>query len=69
MPHRTISKVIHLIPDFAADHPYNMQLISALRASGVHLKTIRTKSFLKSVFKFPAPYTAYSLAAFFHKNR
>ena len=52
MSSNTALKVIHLLPDFAAAHQYTVQLVNALRSYGVHLKTVRTKSFLKSVLEF-----------------
>ena len=52
MPSSLIPKVIHLTPDFAATHPYNLQLSQNLRALGVHLKTVKAKIFLKEVLDF-----------------
>lgn len=45
-------KVIHLTPDFAAEHPYNLQLAKHLRELGVNLQMVREKNFLKSVLKW-----------------
>lgn len=47
-----IPKVVHLTPDFATEHPYNLQLIESLRALGAHIKMIRAKDFLPAAWQF-----------------
>jgi beta-1,4-mannosyltransferase len=45
-------KVVHLTPAFASAHPYNHQLMDALRHCGVYLKTVKSFNFLAEVLRF-----------------
>jgi beta-1,4-mannosyltransferase len=45
-------KVVHLTPAFASAHPYNQQLMDALRHCGVYLKTVQSFNFVAEVLRF-----------------
>jgi glycosyltransferase involved in cell wall biosynthesis len=46
-----IRKVVHLTPDAAATHLYNVQLVAHLRELGVHVQTVPRKLFLKEILE------------------